>query len=260
LSKLSDEQNFNLGTSLKETGWPTLVIQSDSNSQTPDYVAQRKAKILSEIKANNIRIVIIPDLYTMDFDNIKIIACLDPPDDTLNFLKRIPIDSLTIIFGTEEKLHPMIETCKSYDATVLSLPIQSPSFDFSTPLRNKREYSGIVIAPQDMNIYREMSRKARNIKHLMETESWTHPRHQDISRKILLWQKEVRKAFLDKEKMVGVTTVTRVETTTITTTVSPEETESSSIKIEVASQTQYPVQQKQIRKEPPGNFEQNSEL
>jgi len=200
---MSLEHNAALASNLKDLGWPTLVVPGieDINSISEiisENITQRKMILLSEIKSKNIQVVIAPHTLIMEFESIKIIICLDPPEDTLSFLRRINVDSITIVFGTEEKLHPMIDICQTYDAMAVPLPNIIP-VNHATPPRNKREYTGITISEQDMNNYREMARKARNIKHLMDTETWTHPRHQDISKKIIQWQKEVRKALLEKD-------------------------------------------------------------
>eukprot|EP01125_Pyxidicula_operculata_P007244 TRINITY_DN2466_c0_g1_i3.p1 TRINITY_DN2466_c0_g1~~TRINITY_DN2466_c0_g1_i3.p1 ORF type:complete len:520 (-),score=98.92 TRINITY_DN2466_c0_g1_i3:32-1591(-) len=59
-------------------------------------------------------------------------------------------------------------------------------------------YTGIVVSDKDMKTYTDIAKSARTIKHLMETESWTHPRQQDISKKIFSWRKEVYAALKEK--------------------------------------------------------------
>jgi hypothetical protein len=198
LSHLTEEQNLSLSSHLKDLGWPTLVIPQIEDINSSETNSHRKMILLSEMKSNNIQILITPHSLIFEFESIKVIICLDPPEDTLAFLRRLNIDCVVIVFGTEAKLHPMIETCKLYDALALPLPNLVPD-NHVTPPKSRTEYSGITVSLQDMNIYRDIARKAKNIKYLMETETWTHPRHQDISKKIILWQKEVRKSLLEKD-------------------------------------------------------------
>jgi len=180
-SHLTEEQNLSLASNLKELGWSTLVVpQIEDNSS--ENISHRKMYLLSEIKSKNIQILIVPHSLPLEFESIKVIICLEPQEDTLSFLRRLNIDCVAIVFGTESKLHPMIETCKLYDALALPLPNLVSDNHFSLP-KNRTEYTGITVSLPEMNIYRDIARKAKNIKYLMETETWTHPRHQDISKK-----------------------------------------------------------------------------
>uniref|UniRef100_A0A6B2L010 Helicase ATP-binding domain-containing protein n=1 Tax=Arcella intermedia TaxID=1963864 RepID=A0A6B2L010_9EUKA len=208
ISNFDKENHSFLLNKLNEFEWPWTIFPTDlsntNDNLTTESVREKQIAFWQSIKKSNNKIIILSKIDQLNYiSGVNLLFCLESLDDPRILVQAIGSqgpDIYPIVFGSEQKIADITKICESYHMNSISLPAQiSPNFSSSAAKRTT-EYEGILVPPPEMIKFQEIAKKAKTIQHLMDTETWTHPRQQDISKKIRKWKQEFLDVSNQKEK------------------------------------------------------------